>query len=403
MKRILSILLLLILFVYPLFSNTPLGYEEIYAETSGNTTPSDATAPISVNAPNAYLMEASTGTVLFEKNATESKPPASVTKVMTMLQIFRAIEQNKISLDDVVTVSEYAASMGGSQVYLEPGETQTVDTLLKCIAVSSANDACVAMAEHISGSEEAFVEAMNATAKELGMEHTHFSNTNGLTADNHVTSAKDIAIMSRELITKYPQVFDYCSIWMEDITHVTKKGSTTFGLANTNKFLKRYEYATGLKTGFTDVAKYCISATAKRNGIDLIAVVMGADTPEQRMQDAITMLNYGFGICNLYEDKNDETLEPIPISGGTSDSVTCHFEKSFSYLDTKGSDLSKMKKELVYNTTQTAPVKKGEVAGKAVYSIDGKEIGSINLLYDYDVEAAGFSHYLMQIWEYFTL
>lgn len=144
MKRILSILLLLILFVYPLFSNTPLGYEEIYAETSGNTTPSDATAPISVNAPNAYLMEASTGTVLFEKNATESKPPASVTKVMTMLQIFRAIEQNKISLDDVVTVSEYAASMGGSQVYLEPGETQTVDTLLKCIAVSSANDACVA-------------------------------------------------------------------------------------------------------------------------------------------------------------------------------------------------------------------------------------------------------------------
>ena len=161
MKRILSILLLLVLFVYPLFSNKTL----VNAETSDNTTPSDASSPITVTAPNAYLMEASTGTVLFEKNATESKPPASVTKVMTMLQIFRAIEQNKISLDDVVTVSEYAASMGGSQVYLEPGETQTVDTLLKCIAVSSANDACVALSEHISGSEEAFVEAMNATAK----------------------------------------------------------------------------------------------------------------------------------------------------------------------------------------------------------------------------------------------
>ncbi len=400
MKRILSILLLLVLFVYPLFSNKTLAH----AETSDNTTPSDASAaPITVTAPNAYLMEASTGTVLYEKNATESKPPASVTKVMTMLQIFRAIEQNKISLDDVVTVSEYAASMGGSQVFLEPGETQTVDTLLKCIAVSSANDACVAMAEHISGSEEAFVEAMNATAKELGMENTHFANTNGLTAEGHVTSAKDIAIMSRELITKYPKIFDYCSIWMEDITHVTKKGSTTFGLANTNKFLKRYEYATGLKTGFTDIAKYCISATAQQNGIDLIAVVMGADTPERRMQDVITMLNYGFGICNLYEDKNDERLDAIPITGGTSDSVTCHYEKSFQYLDTTGADLSKVEKKLVYNETQNAPIKKGDVAGNAVYYINGKEIGSVNLLYDYDVETAGFSHYLMEIFRYYTL
>lgn len=403
MKRILSILLSLVLFVYPLFSYTPLGCIEVHAESSGSTTPSDASTPITVNAPNAYLMEASTGTVLFEKNPNESKPPASVTKVMTMLQIFRAIEQNKISLDDVVTVSEYAASMGGSQVFLEPGETQTVDTLLKCIAVSSANDACVAMAEHISGSEEAFVEAMNATAKELGMENTHFVNTNGLTIEGHVTSAKDIALMSRELITKYPQIFDYCSIWMEDITHNTKKGSSTFGLANTNKFLKRYEYATGLKTGFTDVAKYCISATAQRNGIDLIAVVMGADTPEHRMQDVITMLNYGFGICNLYEDKNEEKLEPIPIQGGTSDTVTCHFEKSFQYLDTKGSDLSKIEKKLVYNESPVAPIKKGDVAGKAVYYINGKEIGSVNLLYDYDIEAAGFPHYLMQIWELYKL
>ena len=261
-------------------------------------------AEIDISAPSAVLMEASTGTVIYEKDADTARPPASVTKVMTMLLIFDALEAGSIHLEDEVTTSEYAASMGGSQVFLEPGEIQTVDTMLKCIAVASANDACVAMAEYICGSEEEFVRKMNERAKGLGMDNTNFVNCNGLDAEGHVTSARDIALMSRELIAKYPQFHDYSMIWMENITHNTSKGTSEFGLTNTNKLVRQYEYATGLKTGSTGEAKFCVSATGEKNGIEMIAVVMGAETSKERFADAVKLLNHGFGKCQLYTDES---------------------------------------------------------------------------------------------------
>ena len=264
-------------------------------------------------------MEASTGTILYEKDSDTPRPPASVTKIMTMLLIFDALEEGKIHLDDTVPVSEHAASMGGSQVFLEVGETQSVDTMLKCISVASANDACVCMAEYICGSEEEFVRQMNQRAKELGMNHTTFINCNGLDADGHETSARDIALMSKELITKYPQIHDYCTIWMENITHTTRKGTSEFGLTNTNKLIRQYEYATGLKTGSTGLAKFCVSATAKKNDIELIAVILGADNSKTRFQDAVTLLNYGFASCQIYKDYSPPKLGKIKIIGGVKE------------------------------------------------------------------------------------
>lgn len=280
---------------YVAVDKTSIAYaEEAQKESEQMNKEEKADGAVSVSAPSAILMEASTGQVVYEKNCDERRPPASVTKVMTLLLIFDALKDEKIHLTDEVTVSEYAASMGGSQVFLEPGEVQTVDTLIKCISVASANDACVAMAEYVSGDENAFVEAMNQRAKNLGMKNTHFVNCNGLDADGHETTARDIALMSRELITKYPKIYEYCNIWMEDITHTTKKGTTTFGLSNTNKLIRHYEYATGLKTGSTGKAKFCISATAKKEDVELIAVIMAAEDSKTRNKDAVTLLNYGW-------------------------------------------------------------------------------------------------------------
>lgn len=218
------------------------------------------------------------------------------------------LQKRKIQLEDEVTTSEYASSMGGSQVFLETGEKQTVETLLKCISVASANDACVAMAEYISGNEEEFVRQMNLRAEGLGMKHTHFVNCNGLDAEGHETSARDIALISRELLLKYPEIHNYCTIWMENITHTTSKGSSEFGLTNTNKLIRQYEYATGLKTGSTGKAKFCVSATAEKNGVSLIAVIMGAEDSKARFKDAVTLLNYGFGKCQMYTDEKMPSL-----------------------------------------------------------------------------------------------
>ena len=255
-------------------------------------------------------MEASGGQVLLEKNADEKKPPASVTKVMTLLLIFDALADGTITPDTEVTTSEYAASMGGSQVFLEAGEKQTVDTMIKCIAVASANDACVAMAEKIAGSEPAFVEKMNQRSAGLGMTNTHFVNCNGLDTEGHLTTARDIALMSRELITKYPQIEDYSTIWMENITHRTKQGEKEFGLSNTNKLLRQYQGATGLKTGSTSKAGFCLSATAERNHISLIAVVMACQSAKERVKDCASLLDYGFSLCKVYTDKQPPALFP---------------------------------------------------------------------------------------------
>lgn len=350
-----------------------------------------------IQSPSVILMESSTGTVLYEKDADTSRPPASVTKIMTMLLIFDAIEEGKICLEDEVTVSENAASMGGSQVYFEPGEKQTVDTLMKCISVASANDACVAMAEFICGSEELFVQEMNKRAGELGMKNTHFVNCNGLDADGHMTSARDIAIMSQELITRYPQIHDYCMIWMDNITHVTAKGSTEFGLTNTNKLVRQYEYATGLKTGSTSQAKFCVSATAKKNDIELIAVIMAADDSKIRFKDAVTLLNYGFGICQLYQDETPPELKNIKVEGGTEDKVKCKYEENFVYLDTSGRNLSEIEKKLVLNDSINAPIQKGEVLGTLNYYLENEKIGSVNVISSVRIEKAGFTDYLKKI------
>lgn len=345
--------------------------EQTNRDNSGNLT------GLELSAESAVIMEASGGQVLLEKNADEKKPPASVTKVMTLLLIFDALADGTITPDTEVTTSEYAASMGGSQVFLEAGEKQTVDTMIKCIAVASANDACVAMAEKIAGSEPAFVEKMNQRSAGLGMTNTHFVNCNGLDTEGHLTTARDIALMSRELITKYPQIENYLTIWMENITHTTAKGSSEFGLSNTNKLIRQYEYATGLKTGSTSGAKFCLSATARKDGVNMIAVVMAEPDSKTRIKDAIAMLNYGFGKCSIYQD--EKALEKIvyaEVKHGMQEKAKGETLEGFRYVDTSGSDLSAVEKE-VQIQKQTAPVKKGDQIGEVIYRLNEKTIGSV--------------------------
>lgn len=361
-----------------------------YAETSA--------APITISTPSYILMEVSTGQIICSSNENEKLHPASITKIMTLLLIFEALESGKIHLEDQVITSVHAKSMGGSQVFLEEGEVQTVDTLIKCIAVASGNDAAVAMAEHIAGSEEAFVALMNEKAKSLNMTQTTFVDCCGLSdSTQHMTSAMDVAIMSRELVTKYPQIYDYTKIWMEDITHETKQGTSTFTLSSTNKLIKQYAYATGLKTGSTSTAKYCLSATASKDGIDLIAVVMKAPDHKVRFQDATSLLNYGFSVAKLYEDENKEVIPALPVVGGVKETVNIISQKSFRYLDIKGQDFSSIKKEYVLPQNVTAPVQKGQKAGEIVYLLDGKQIGTVDLLFEENIEEARYKDYMWKM------
>lgn len=361
-------------------------------------------AVLSVAAPSVILLESSTGQVIYEKDADLKRSPASITKIMTLLLTFEQLEHGKIKLEDEVITSAHAKSMGGSQVFLEEGEIQSVDTLIKCIAVASGNDASVAMAEHIAGSEEAFVSMMNEKAQQLGMQNTHFEDCCGLTSsDNHYTTARDVAVMSRELTLKYPKIFDYTKIWMEDITHTTAKGSTQFTLSSTNKLLKQYQWATGLKTGSTDKAKYCLSATASRDGIDLIAVVMAAPDYKVRFQDAQVLLNYGFSVSNIYEDENKDAIPEIPVAGGVEDTTLLSYAGAFRYLDTGGNDLSGVEKQLKLPTQAQAPVKKGEKAGEAVYLLNGRQIGSVDVVYTQDIRRAVYQDYVKKVFMRFLL
>ncbi len=356
-----------------------------------------------VSAPHAILIEISTGTVLMEKAADEQLHPASVTKIMTMLLILEAIEEGRIALTDVVTVSENAAGMGGSQVYLEAFEQQTVETLLKCIAVASANDACVAMAEYISGSEGDFVKQMNERAAELGMTNTHFANSCGLDDDAHLTTARDVALMSREILLNHPEIHDYCTIWMENITHTTAKGSFEFGLTNTNKLIRQYEYATGLKTGYTSVAGFCVSASAKKDNIELVAVIMGGADSKSRFQDAVTLLNSGFACCSLYQDTERLTLPSIPVRGGVEEYVELTYAEEFSYVSTDGSSLTDVSRTLEIPEEIEAPVAENEQTGRIVYRLDDKELGSVALLTAAEVEKAGVLDCFSRVWRFWLV
>ena len=359
-------------------------------DTAGET--ESSTVAIDITSPSALLMELNSGQVLYEKDADTPRRPASVTKIMTMLLAFDAMDAGKFSLEDTITVSEHAAGMGGSQVYLEVGETQTVQDMLKCMIVSSANDAAVAVGEAIAGSETAFVSMMNDKAAELGMTNTHFENACGLEAEGHLMSARDIGILSRELLLKHPEVTEYSTIWMDTIIHKTRKGESEFGLANTNKFLKKYEGANGLKTGYTSAAGFSMSATATRNGTTLIAVVMGSETKDIRYEDAARLLDYGFANCKIYEDnKVLDGKNKLAITDGVEQYVTIEAAQPFQYVFIGSADTGNITKKIVI-VKKDAPVKKGETVAHMEYAQGDKVLGSVDLIATQTIEKQKFHH-----------
>ena len=339
--------------------------------------------PLTPDVKSAILMEASTGTVLYEQNADEHLPIASVTKIMTMLLIMERIDSGALKFEDMVTVSENAMSYGGSTMFLEAGETLSVHDMMKGIAVASANDGCVAMAEHIAGSEAAFVELMNNRAQELGMTNTVFLNTNGLDADGQYSSARDVAIMSRELI-KHEKVFEYTKIWTDSL----RDGK--FELANTNRLIRFYSGATGLKTGSTSQAGCCLSATAERDGMGLVAVVLGAPNTKSRFASATTLLNHGFSGYSV--KKQVEKCEPIGlvnVLNGINAKVQTEAADSFSILTPKASPRN-IEKSVVLSDTVSAPIKKGDTLGEITFSENGENVYSVDIVASEDVEKKGF-------------
>lgn len=356
-----------------------------YAEEAGEEL--SAGAAVAVSSPCVLLMEASTGQVIFEQAADEQRTPASVTKLMTLLLIYEQMESGNLSLEDTVTVSSHAQGMGGSQVFLEAGETQTVETMIKSIVIASGNDASVAMAEHIGGSEDNFVAMMNARAAELGMEHTHFVDCCGLTDDpQHYMTARDIATLSREIVTRFPQIYDYSTIWMEDITHNTRRGSSQFTLTNTNKMLRSYDGCVGLKTGSTSRAGFCVSEVAVRNDITMIAVILGAESSKGRFADAAALLNYGFGIAHLYTDPNTYELVCPEIPNAKVQGTACRPAETFRWLDLENRDFSRITSELIYQDGLSAPLEADAVVGSIRYAYDGQEIGRVDILLNEAVE-----------------
>lgn len=391
MKRLLAILCTILIIFQTGTADVYASIPDLAVAASGAAI-SAADGP-QIQAPAAILIEASTGTVIYEKNADEAKNPASVTKIMTLLLIFDALHSGKIGLSDEVVTSAHAKSMGGSQVFLEEGEVQTVETLIKCIVIASGNDASVAMAEYIGGDEGTFVKMMNERAKGLSMTTANFEDCCGLTDSvTHAMSARDIAIMSRELITKYPEIFNYSTIWMENITHVTKQGSKEFGLSNTNKLLKmptNFE-VTGLKTGSTSLAKYCLSATARKDGVELIAVILAAPDFKVRFADAQTLLNFGYANCRMYRDEDPGNVPQAQVLGGVKDTAAARLNGTFSYLSMRGEDFGGIEKEWVFEENLSAPVNEGDILGRLVYRLNGEEIGSVDLVAAESVRKANF-------------
>ena len=344
-----------------------------------------------ISSPSAILMDANSGKILYEKNAHEQRPCASITKVMTLTLVMEAVDSGKIHMDDVVTASQHAASMGGSDIWLEEGEQMTVDDMIKATAVASANDAAVALAEFVSGSEEDFVAAMNAKARELGMDKTVFKNCNGLDEDGHITSAYDVALMSRELM-KHKKIFDYTNIWLDSL----RGGETQ--IVNTNKLLKTYDGITGLKTGTTGAAGSCISATAERDGMSLIAVVLGADSGKERFKDAATLLDHGFANYESRRLSLNDTLEPIAIDGGMKDCVKILCEQSASLTVPKGEGEA-IEQNISLPESVAAPVKRGDKVGELSFSLNGEQIAKFDITAAEDAEKKSFGSILSLLWQ----
>ena len=338
-------------------------------------------ADLEVTAPSAVLMEASTGQVLFEKDPHAVRSCASITKVMTLCLVFEAIDSGRLSLDQTLTASAHAASMGGSDIWLEEGEAMSVDDLMKATVIMSANDAAVVLAEAVSGSEDAFVERMNQKAQELGMNDTTFQNCNGLDEEGHVTSAYDVALMSRELI-RHEKIFDYTMTWMDSV----RGGETQ--LVNTNKLIRSYQGITGLKTGTTGQAGSCITATAEREGLSLIAVVLGADSTDHRFQDAAALLDYGFGGWRVTEPEAP-VLDPVPVARGMAPTVEVQAGESPSIL-LEAAETGQVETEIVLQEL-AAPVQAGEVVGQIHYQVNGKTVAQVDITAVSGVEAVTFS------------
>ena len=341
--------------------------------------PAHAGNSLGLAAPTALLMEKTTGTVLYEENATVQYEPASVTKVMTLLLVMEAIDSGTLGWEDTVTASAYATSMGGSQIWLKEHEQMSVHDMVKAVAVASANDCSVALAEHLAGTEEAFVQRMNERAKELGMERTHFVNCTGLPAEGHLTCAMDIAIMSRELILNHPKIREFTTIWMDTL----RDGA--FQLSNTNKLIFYYEGATGLKTGFTDSALYCLSATAERNGMELIAVVMHVPTSDQRFDSAKALLNYGFSAYALTSVRPNEPLLPVEVVLGRQETVQ-PIPKGECKILLEKSKVGSVTTEIQLAESVEAPVEEGQKLGEIVVYVDGERRDSVDLVASRGVE-----------------
>lgn len=356
---------------------------------SAEEVPTDTAPDLGLTAKSAVLMEASTGKLLFKQNPAEAMPPASVTKIMTLLLVMECIDAGTLKWEDTVTASAHAASMGGSQIYLKEGEQMTARDLIKSVVIASANDAAVALAEHTYGSEEAFVKRMNERAAELGMTSTHFENTNGLddTATNHVTSALDIAIMSRALI-EHTEILEFSSTWMDTI----RDGA--FGLTNTNRLVRFYRGCNGLKTGSTKKAGFCVSVTAEREGMTLICVIMGAESRDIRNAEAQKLLDWGFATYGLYSAEGG-TLDPLCVTGGTADEVGISYPTFTAVLPK--ADLSAVEHTVTLPESVKAPVRAGETVGKVTYFCKGQLIGEVAITATETSEKMGFFDLWMRI------
>lgn len=381
MKKLVSLILAAIIIVSASLSAS--GEKLVTEEELGKIQKSAEVEPnLTISAKSAILMERSTGTVIFEHDADKQMPPASITKIMTLLLVFEAIDSGKLTFETEVCAGEHACSMGGSQIWLEPGETFTVNELLKAAAISSANDACVALGEAVSGSEEAFVELMNSRAAELGMKNTVFKNCTGLDAEGHLSTARDIAIMSAELLS-HSEIRNYSTVWMDSL----RDGKTE--LTNTNRLVRFYKGCTGLKTGSTDEAGCCLSASAERDGMELISVTLGSPNTDERFAAGRKLLDYGFANFALVTmTPPTEYFIPVKVVHGTEESVTPTCEETAAFLLKKGQK-DGVAQSVYLPEKLEAPIKKGDVIGKVTVTLDGGEIGSYNILAASDVPKMG--------------